>query len=177
MKKFFKEFKEFITRGNVLDMAVGIIVGGAFTAIVNSLVKNILTPLINWIPGADGTSALQVVLRDAVYAEDNVTVIKEALVIDFGAVISAIITFLITAFVLFLIIKTVNHIHAKSEKIKEEYRKKNKKAEVEAVEAVEEAAEEVKAAEEVAEQLASAPAPTTEELLAEILDLLKANNK
>ena len=61
MKKFFKEFKEFITRGNVLDMAVGIIVGGAFTAIVNSLVKNILTPLINWIPGADGTSALQVV--------------------------------------------------------------------------------------------------------------------
>ena len=76
MKKFFKEFKEFITRGNVLDMAVGIIVGGAFTAIVNSLVKNILTPLINWIPGADGTSALQVVLRDAVYAEDNVTVIK-----------------------------------------------------------------------------------------------------
>ena len=64
MKKFFKEFKEFITRGNVLDMAVGIIVGGAFTAIVNSLVKNILTPLIYWIPGADGTSALQVVLRD-----------------------------------------------------------------------------------------------------------------
>ena len=57
MKKFAKEFKQFITRGNVLDMAVGIIVGGAFTAIITSLVNNILTPLINWIPGADNTGA------------------------------------------------------------------------------------------------------------------------
>ena len=73
MKKFFKEFKEFITRGNVLDMAVGIIIGGAFTAIITALVNNILTPLINWIPGADGTGALQLVLRDAVLdAEGNV---------------------------------------------------------------------------------------------------------
>ena len=128
MKKFFKEFKTFITRGNVLDMAVGIIVGGAFTAIITALVNNILTPLINWIPGADNTGALQVVLRDAI-TDDAGNVITEALIIDFGAVISAIISFLVTAFVLFLIIKTVNHVREKSEKLVEEYKKKQKEDE------------------------------------------------
>ncbi|MDE7264690.1 MAG: large conductance mechanosensitive channel protein MscL, partial [Clostridia bacterium] len=109
MKKFFKEFKEFISRGNVLDMAVGIIIGSAFTAIITAVVGNILTPLINWIPGTGDTGALQVVLRNAVYAEDG-SVLTEALVIDFGSVISAIITFLITALVLFLIIKAINDV-------------------------------------------------------------------
>ena len=125
MKKFFKEFKAFITRGNVLDMAVGIIVGGAFTAIITSLVNNILTPLINWIPGADDTGALQVVLREAVLDGEG-KVLTQALVIDFGAVISAIISFLITAFVLFLIIKTVNAVRERSEKAVEEYKKKKR---------------------------------------------------
>lgn len=170
MKKFFKEFKTFITRGNVLDMAVGIIVGGAFTAIITALVNNILTPLINWIPGADNTGALQVVLRDAI-TDDAGNVITEALIIDFGAVISAIISFLVTAFVLSLIIKTVNHVREKSEKLVEEYKKKQK----------EENGETEQAAEETVEQ-PSVPetpviaAPTSEQLLAEIRDLLKAQN-
>lgn len=170
MKKFFKEFKTFITRGNVLDMAVGIIVGGAFTAIITALVNNILTPLINWIPGADNTGALQVVLRDAI-TDDAGNVITEAIIIDFGAVISAIISFLVTAFVLFLIIKTVNHVREKSEKLVEEYKKKQK----------EENGETEQAAEETVEQ-PSVPetpviaAPTSEQLLAEIRDLLKAQN-
>lgn len=170
MKKFFKEFKTFITRGNVLDMAVGIIVGGAFTAIITALVNNILTPLINWIPGADNTGALQVVLRDTI-TDDAGNVITEALIIDFGAVISAIISFLVTAFVLFLIIKTVNHVREKSEKLVEEYKKKQK----------EENGETEQAAEETVEQ-PSVPetpviaAPTSEQLLAEIRDLLKAQN-
>lgn len=170
MKKFFKEFKTFITRGNVLDMAVGIIVGGAFTAIITALVNNILTPLINWIPGADNTGALQVVLRDAI-TDDAGDVITEALIIDFGAVISAIISFLVTAFVLFLIIKTVNHVREKSEKLVEEYKKKQK----------EENGETEQAAEETVEQpfVPETPviaAPTSEQLLAEIRDLLKAQN-
>ena len=170
MKKFFKEFKTFITRGNVLDMAVGIIVGGAFAAIITALVNNILTPLINWIPGADNTGALQVVLRDAI-TDDAGNVITEVLIIDFGAVISAIISFLVTAFVLFLIIKTVNHVREKSEKLVEEYKKKQK----------EENGETEQAAEETVEQ-PSVPetpviaAPTSEQLLAEIRDLLKAQN-
>ena len=169
MKKFFKEFKEFITRGNVLDMAVGIIIGGAFTAIITALVNNILTPLINWIPGADGTGALQLVLRDAVLdAEGNV--VTQALIIDFGAVISAIITFLITAFVLFLIVKTVNSVRARGEKLKEEHKKKMEAKEEEVIEeAVQEAAQ--PAVEEVKVSMSA-----TDELLAEIRDLLKAQS-
>lgn len=168
MKKFFKEFKAFITRGNVLDMAVGIIVGGAFTAIITSLVNNILTPLINWIPGADDTGALQVVLREAVLDGEG-KVLTQALVIDFGAVISAIISFLITAFVLFLIIKTVNAVRERSEKAVEEYKKK-KRAE-EKVETAETQPAEAVPAEPVA---SAAPVVTAEQLLTEIRDLLKA---
>lgn len=161
MKKFFKEFKEFITRGNVLDMAVGIIVGSAFTAIITALVANILTPLINWIPGADNTSALQVVLRKAVLDEAG-NVLTEALVIDFGAVISAVITFLITAFVLFIILKTINSIRKKGEKLREQLKKKEE--------------------EEIKDVAAESPAPvtqieTTDDILREIRDLLKANAK
>ena len=157
MKKFAKEFKQFITRGNVLDMAVGIIVGGAFTAIITSLVNNILTPLINWIPGADNTGALQVVLREAVTDES-------------GAVISAIVSFLLTALVLFLIVKAVNGVRAKGEKLKEELKKQSEKP-----------AEEVVVIEECAKPEAQ-PAPavneeTSAELLREIRDLLKAQNQ
>ena len=161
MKKFFKEFKEFITRGNVLDMAVGIIVGSAFTAIITALVANILTPLINWIPGADNTGALQVVLRKAVLDEAG-NVLTEALVIDFGAVISAVITFLITAFVLFIILKTINSIRKKGEKLREQLKKKEE--------------------EEIKDVAAESPAPvtqieTTDDILREIRDLLKENAK
>lgn len=161
MKKFFKEFKEFITRGNVLDMAVGIIVGSAFTAIITALVANILTPLINLIPGADNTGALQVVLRKAVLDEAG-NVLTEALVIDFGAVISAVITFLITAFVLFIILKTINSIRKKGEKLREQLKKKEE--------------------EEIKDVAAESPAPvtqieTTDDILREIRDLLKANAK
>ncbi len=170
MKKFFKEFKTFITRGNVLDMAVGIIVGGAFTAIITALVNNILTPLINWIPGADNTGALQVVLRDAI-TDDAGNVITEALIIDFGAVISAIISFLVTAFVLFLIIKTVNHVREKSEKLVEEYKKKQKEENGEAEQSAEETVEQLSVSETPV-----IAAPTSEQLLAEIRDLLKAQN-
>lgn len=170
MKKFFKEFKEFITRGNVLDMAVGIIVGGAFTAIITALVNNILTPLINWIPGADGTGALQVILREAVTDADGV-IVTEALIIDFGAVISAVVSFLITAFVLFCIVKAVNTVHQKSEKLKEELIKKEEAKVVESAE-TEESTEPVA----VAPEEPVAPAVTTEQILIEIRDLLKSKN-
>ena len=74
MKKIINEFKSFISKGNVMDLAVGMIIGSAFTAIVQSLVKYILTPLINWIPGTDGTSALQTVLREAVVDAEGVVI-------------------------------------------------------------------------------------------------------
>ena len=115
-KGFWKEFKAFISRGNVLDMAVGIIIGGAFTAIITALVNNILTPLLQMIPGMgkDGFGALQVVLKDAV-VKDGVTV-AEAVVLDFGVVISAVISFLLTALVLFLIIRTINRVQEAARK-------------------------------------------------------------
>ena len=163
-KGFWKEFKEFISRGNVLDMAVGIIIGGAFTAIITALVNNILTPLLQWVGvSSDGTGALQLVLRKAVTDADGV-VTSPAVIMDFGIVISAIISFLLTAFVLFLIVRFVNRARERSEALK---------AAREAKEA-EENAEEAPQAEPVPE---AAPAPTAEQLLAEIRDLLKAQEK
>lgn len=169
-KGFWKEFKEFITRGNVLDMAVGIIVGGAFTAIITALVNNILTPLLQMIPGMgeDGFGALQVVLRSAAVDPTTGAVLSEAVVLDFGVVISAIISFLLTAFVLFLIVRTVNRIRRRAEEAKAK-----KEAEEAAKKEAEEAA--AKAAEPAPEPVP--PAPTTEELLAQIRDLLARQNK
>ncbi|MDD6024121.1 MAG: large conductance mechanosensitive channel protein MscL [Oscillospiraceae bacterium] len=96
-KGFVAEFKEFIMRGNVLDMAVGVVVGSAFTAIVTSIVENLLTPVIALAMGSMDFSSYMVGP------------------FGIGAVINAIITFLITAFVVFLIVKTVNRLSKKKE--------------------------------------------------------------
>ena len=92
MKKFFQEFKEFAMRGNVLDMAVGVVVGSAFTAIVTSIVQNLLTPLLGLL------------IPDSTFAE------WAPGGFSIGAVINSIITFLITAFVVFLLVKGVNKL-------------------------------------------------------------------
>lgn len=164
MKKLLKEFKDFINRGSVLDLAVGMIIGGAFTAIVTALVGGILTPLINMIPLGDGNT-LQVVLREPVTetVDGVVTVIKEAVIMDFGMIISAIITFLCTALVLFLIIKAINTAKAAGEKAKELATKKEEAPAVEAAPAVEEAAP-------------AEPVETADDVLKEIRDLLKAKS-
>ena len=116
MKKFFSEFKKFITRGNVLDMAVGVIVGGAFTAIVNALSNNILKPIINWvlalILGKDSLSEVFTFLvrtevTDATTGEVTVD-LTNSIYIDWGAFINAIINFLLIALVLFCIVRVIN---------------------------------------------------------------------
>ena len=168
MKKFFNEFKTFISRGNVLDMAVGVIIVSAFTAVINSLVNGILKPLINAIPGADRTSALQIVL---VKATEN----TEAVVLDFGAVISAVITFLITAFVLFIIVKTINSIREGGKRLAEKQKKKIEK-QLKKGKITEEEAAAVKAEVAPVAPAPAAPVETTEDLLREIRDLLKARN-
>ena len=113
IKKFFGEFKKFITRGNVLDMAVGVIVGGAFTAIVNGLSNFILKPLINWLIavliGEDGLSGAITMLSPA-YDDAGALVLADSIYIDWGSFISAIINFLLIAFVLFSIVKIMNGI-------------------------------------------------------------------
>lgn len=107
-KGFIAEFKKFILRGNVLDMAVGVIVGGAFTAIVTSLNQDILTPLLGLFGGTD-FSHLTVTLGEG----------ETAPVLMYGNFITAIINFLITAFVIFLLIKLINGITSKFSKKEE----------------------------------------------------------
>lgn len=117
MKKIASEFKEFIARGNVMDMAVGIIVGGAFTAIVNSLVTNVIQPLITLVTsttssvtGADGVAEETINnLRWLVPGTDQY--------IDLGAFISAVINFLIIAFVVFLMVKGLNTMRERMDAI------------------------------------------------------------
>ena len=108
-KGFISEFKEFIMRGNVLDIAVGVIIGGAFTAIVTSLNQDILTPLIGLIGGTD-FSYLTVTLGSG----------ESAPVLAYGNFITALINFLITALVIFVIIKTINSLTNKLKKKEEE---------------------------------------------------------
>ena len=121
MKTFISEFKKFITRGNIVDMSVGVIVGGAFTSIVNALSNNILRPMINailaFLLGQDSLSGIYTYLKKVeVQAEVNgMPVIQvdleQSIYIDWGAFINAIINFLIIAFVLFIILRTVNKLN------------------------------------------------------------------
>ena len=105
MKAFAKEFKEFIARGNVLDMAVGIIIGSAFTAIVSSLVDDIVMPLISLITGGFDFTSLAVALGEG----------EEAAMLRYGSFISAIINFLLIALVVFFFLKVVNKMNKKKE--------------------------------------------------------------
>ncbi|MDD7735373.1 MAG: large conductance mechanosensitive channel protein MscL [Bacilli bacterium] len=113
MKKFFGEFKKFITRGNIVDMSVGVIVGGAFTAIVNALSNNILKPVINWflalILGQNSLAGIYTYLKKVV-SENGEVDLTQSIYIDWGAFINAIINFLIVAFILFTIVKMINKL-------------------------------------------------------------------
>ena len=101
MKSFMKEFKEFIAKGNVMAMAVGIIIGGAFTAIVNSLVADIITPILGMILGGTDFSALSITVGSAV--------------LTYGNFIQAIITFFMTAITIFIIMREINKMNKKEE--------------------------------------------------------------
>lgn len=105
MRKFFSDFKKFISRGNILDMAVGVIVGGAFNAIVTAFTNQIIMPLINWLlsvisGGQNGLEGAVTVLK---WAEDGT--LENSIYINWGAFISAILNFLIIAMTLFIILK------------------------------------------------------------------------
>lgn len=103
MKKFLEEFRAFIAKGNVLDLAVGVIIGGAFGSVVSGLTDNIIQPLLNCIGGANVQGKIQL------FGTENY--------LDYGAFISAIINFLIMAFVVFLIVKSVNKLSETAQKL------------------------------------------------------------
>jgi len=110
IKKFFEEFKAFAMRGNVLDMAVGVVIGGAFTAIVNSLVNDIINPSIGLFFNAD-FSDVGIHVGDVMIGIFEVGGFATSAIM--GSFINAIINFLIVAFVLFVVIKTINSLHKK----------------------------------------------------------------
>lgn len=197
MKKFFNEFKKFITRGNVLDMAVGVIVGSSFTAIVNALSNNILKPLINYLLalvfGANSLNELFTFLKKV--EVDGVVDLTQSIYIDWGTFINAIINFLLVAFVLFSIVKIMNKLRESGNKLEKaltkgiitkEDKKALKKAGIKLSnkEAVNKYFEEKKAKEDEEKAKFEAEAaekariekeanPSTEELLKQIITILK----
>ncbi len=203
MKKFFGEFKKFITRGNVIDMSVGVIVGSAFTAIVNGMGNFVLKPIINWILalifGSNSLDGILTYLKKVEVTDTTTGVttvdLAKSIYIDWGSLINAIINFLIIAFVLFSIVKIINGMKENNEKFKKNFedaylnkaeRKELKKAGVNikdknAVKAyfAEKEAEAAAAAEEekrIADEKAAAERlanPTTEDLLKDIKALLE----
>ncbi len=197
MKKFFSEFKTFITRGNVVDMAVGVIVGSSFTAIVNGLSNNILKPIINWllavILGKDSLKEVFTFLKRA-YDETGAIDLTNSIYIDWGAFINAIINFFLIALVLFSIVKLINRFRENQKSFAEKMERgtlnraerkemramklnPRKRADVAAYlaqKAKEEAEAKAKAAADAAEKARAEREanPTTEDLLKQIRDLL-----
>jgi len=151
-----KEFQKFVMRGNVMDMAVGVMVGAAFQKIVTSLVNDIITPLLSPLTKGVSFAELSLVISPAIM--EGETVVKEAVLFKYGAFIQSIIDFIIIAFCIFLIVKAINKIRDRVERDKR-------------------AAEEAAKAEAEAAAAAEAAKPTIDqELLMEIRDLLKEKN-
>ena len=144
MKMFLNEFKEFAMRGNVLDMAIGVVIGSAFSKITTSLVNDVFMPLIGLLIGGVDLGQLNLTLKAAVM--DGDTVVKEPVTLGLGTFLSTIIDFILVAFVIFLVVKAINKLHALG--------KKDEEPEPEKPET-----------------------PTAEELLTEIRDLLKEQQK
>lgn len=187
MKKIFKEFKQFITRGNVIDLAVGMIIGAAFTAIVTAVVNNIFKPVINMIPLGDLSGAgliTMLVPKDA-----NGTVVErgsalidltQSVYIDWGAFIMAVINFLLTAIILFIIIKAINSFRdgAKQYKITNLSKSEIRELRAQGMSRKQvKAYAEQKAADDAAKAAAEAEAnkpETTDDVLKDIRELLRA---
>ena len=110
--KFIREFKDFISRGNVIDLAVGVIIGGAFSGIVTSLVTNIITPVITLITGKVAFTDLFIALDGKEYATLAAATEAGASTINYGLFIQGVIDFIITAFVIFLLVKGINKIRS-----------------------------------------------------------------
>ena len=207
MKNFFPEFKKFITRGNVVDMSVGVIVGGAFTAIVNGMGNFILKPVVNWllakIFGANSLNEVYTFLEKVevdVVDEATGIVTKEvdlaqSIYIDWGAFINAVLSFFITAFVLFTIVKIINKLREGQENADKKRFTRAQRKELRAngikpyhkAEAKAYFAEKKRLADEVAAAEAEAAAerarldrlanPTTEDLLKSILKSMNDNER
>ena len=185
IKAFFAEFKKFISRGNVVDMAVGVIVASAFTAIVTSLTNKIIMPCVNWLLSLSGTNGLEsayTFLRK-VYTTNSegiqVVDLSKSIYIDWGAFITAILNFFIIAFILFLILKAFNAATKLTKDMNNKIISLSKK-ELKKLKKQGLSEEEIKVIEQQKQaetpKPAEPPKPTTDELLADILTELKKQN-
>lgn len=201
MKKFFNDFKKFISRGNIIDMAIGVVVGNAFSSIVKAFTDKIIMPLINFLltggkGGSDGVISAYTFLKQALNSDGTVD-LESSIYIDWGAFITAILNFFIIAFTLFIILRVAMKSNELFREAREKYGKEFKLTKAERkelkkrgispldfeevkkfkLETNEKLAEEV--AKKEAEEKAKAEAerlanPTQEDLLKEIRDLLKS---
>lgn len=198
MKKFWNEFKKFISRGNVVDMAIGVIIASAFTAIVTSLTNKIIMPLINWllaiITGGNGLDAIYTFLKKAYTidgAGNQVIDLANSIYIDWGSLITAVIDFFLIAFILFCILKAFNSMEQGFKKVRSDFptrqeRKELKEKNIDMKDTKILLAETAKLRQEklnIAKQQKAledakqrAENPTQEDLLKEIRDLLKQQN-
>ncbi len=151
MKKFMEEFKAFAMRGNVIDLAVGMIIGSAFGKITTSLVNDVIMPAVSMLMGGVDFTQWKIILKEAVLNADGTEAAAE-IAIKYGNLIAVIVDFIILAFAIFCMVKAINTMREKAEALK-------KKKEEEVV--------------EPEPEVPAEPAPTSEELLAEIRDLLK----
>ena len=153
MKKFFEEFKKFAMRGNVIDLAVGVVIGGAFGKITTSIVNDIIMPVVGMLTGGISFEDWKIVLKEAVLEADGAVKTAEV-AIRYGNTIAIILDFIIVAFAVFCMVKAINALHAKAEALKK------------------------KEEEEAAATPPAPPAPpepsNEEKLLTEIRDLLKS---
>ena len=177
MKKFFSDFKKFIARGNILDMAVGVVVGGAFSKIVTSLVNDIIMPLVSLAMGGASVADWKWVIKEATYDANGILLTAET-ALKYGNFIQLIIDFLIVAFCIFMVLRFM----MKAQNMRREWTLT--KAEIKAlrkqgksykeIEAIDEAKKaEIKAAEEAAK--AAQPAPETVESLLKDIKVLLAD--
>ena len=195
MKKFWNEFKKFISRGNVVDMAVGVIIASAFTAIVTALTNKIIMPLVNWllaiITGGNGLDAIYTFLKKA-YTTDGAVDLANSIYIDWGSLITAVIDFFLIAFILFCILKAFNSMEEGFKKVRSDFPTRQERKELKAkgvnfkdtkllLEETaklraekEQQAKDKKALEDAKQREEN---PTQEDLLKEIRDLLKQNAK
>ena len=141
MKKFFAEFKTFAMRGNVMDMAIGVVIGAAFGKITTSIVNDIIMPLIGLVTGGIDLTQWNILLNSAAVAAG-----ADPVTLGIGNLLAVILDFIIVAFVIFLMVKTINQLHKLGKKDEEPQEEEE-------------------------------PAPTSEELLTEIRDLLKEQQK
>ena len=115
MKKFFEEFKTFAMRGNVIDMAVGVVIGGAFGKITTSIVNDIIMPLISMLTGGINFGEWKIVLKEAVANAEGVIDPATEVAIKYGNTIAIILDFIIIAFAVFCMVKALNSLHRKEE--------------------------------------------------------------